>query len=302
MHRTTCKAALVFAASCGVWIDHAAALLRPLLEASPKGSSLPLPPDGCGRRAILVDAPLAVAASAGLFQATTTTAAAAADSPAPDIADPFLSVESASRLGSLEGRLRRYPDPALRNVASPVRNALGSSELDGVVDLLSNAMVGNATTAVQYGIDARIVVLRGDASPEPGGGPLVLVNPSVLARSGEDKMLAWREHCGVVAASPPAAAADRTEGLLGVDLLRDAVVEVAAQDPTGRPVRRALSGEAARAFQHELDHLNGILVVDHASLDELPAWVAELEAPFHRARQKRAFARTVYGGNGPLYW
>ena len=66
-------------------------------------------------------------------------------------------------------------------------------------------------------------------------------------------------------------------------------------------VSTALSGEAARAFQHELDHLDGILIIDHAALDELPSELAKLEAPFHQERQHRAFARSVYDGNRPLY-
>ena len=91
--------------------------------------------------------------------------------------------------------------------------------------------------------------------------------------------------------------------MLEIDLLRDEVVEIAAQDITGRPIRKALRGEAARAFQHELDHLDGILIIDHAaSLSELPANIAKLEAPYHAARQRRAFARNTYQGNGPLYW
>jgi len=70
----------------------------------------------------------------------------------------------------------------------------------------------------------------------------------------------------------------------------------------GKPIRMALKGEASRAFQHELDHLDGILVVDHASLGELPGGVASLESPYHAARQKKAFARSTYQGNGPLYY
>eukprot|EP00536_Pseudo-nitzschia_multiseries_P013594 jgi/Psemu1/310096/fgenesh1_kg.592_\ len=124
-------------------------------------------------------------------------------------------------------------------------------------------------------------------------------------------MVPWRESCGVMILPPPEGDTTTTTtttttfggtSLLEVDLLRDAVVEVAAQDVTGKPVRKALSGEAARAFQHELDHLNGILIVDHADLADLPAAVAERETAMHRERQKRAFERTLYGGNGPLYW
>ena len=69
----------------------------------------------------------------------------------------------------------------------------------------------------------------------------------------------------------------------------------------GEPFRKTLRGEAARAFQHELDHLDGILIVDHAGIDELPAAIASLERPYHDARQRRAFARRVYQGETLYY-
>ena len=129
-------------------------------------------------------------------------------------------------------------------------------------------------------------------------------------------MLQWREYCLVLgsnivwpegeepSAKTPSSVLSRgsNQNLLEVDLLRDETVEVAAQDITGKPIRIALQGEASRAFQHELDHLNGILIVDHASLDELPPGIAFLEEPFHAVRQKRAFERPIYQGNGPLYY
>ena len=157
-------------------------------------------------------------------------------------------------------------------------------------------------------MDARIIVLRGLASPR--STPTVFVNPSILSRSAEEKMLPWREICLVL---PPG---------LEIDLLRDEVraqcdghvvlttrtvlaytdlplaqvVEVRAQDVTGVPFAITLRGEAARAFQHELDHLDGILIVDHAGLEDLPSGVQALERPFHAERQRRAFARRVYQG------
>ena len=190
------------------------------------------------------------------------------------------------------GQMAVYPDPILRHVASPVTD-FGPS-VDKVANLHIDGMKTNSTTALQYGIDARIMVLKGPASTLADGAPLILINPNVLARSGEDKMVPWAEHCGNFVP---------TDGVnaLEVDLLRDEVVEVAAQDVRGIPVRKSLRGEAARAFQHELDHLDGLLIVDHADLDELPKDIAELERPYHRVRQRRAFERRTYQGNEPLY-
>jgi peptide deformylase len=220
-------------------------------------------------------------------------------------AAPLLSIESAAQADSL-GEMRLYPDPCLRRIASPVTNF--GAELEKVADLLVMDMKSNATAAIQYGIDARIIVLKGSASPNinSDSSPIVFVNPNILSRSSEGKMVQWREFCLVVNAVDVVSDRDApnhsTTTILEIDLLRDEVVEVAAQDITGRPIRKALRGEAARAFQHELDHLNGILILDHANLSDLPASIATLEAPHHVARQRRAFARDTYQGSTPLYW
>jgi len=204
---------------------------------------------------------------------------------------PLRSIETAAQraIDGL-GPMAVYPDPILRRTASPVTDF--GPAVERVANLLASGMVTNSTTALQYGIDARMIVLRGTASPLAGGAPLVLINPNILARSGEDKMVPWREYCG-----------DLPDDLrIEVELLRDEVVEVAAQDVRGVPIRKSLRGEAARAFQHELDHLDGLLIIDHAGLDELPRVVAEWEALNHQVRQQRAYQRKVYQGNEPLYW
>lgn len=250
----------------------------------------------CRRREFLVKTLLSGIAFA--FPA----AAAAADAPDDDVANfqPLLSIESASQANAL-GEMRIYPDPSLRQIASPVRTF--GPDVEHVADILVAGMKSNATTAIQYGIDARMIVLKGSASPNHDSSPpLVLINPNILSRSSEFSMVQWREYCLVVVDLDVVANNSKPALQLEVDLLRDEVVEVAAQDVTGRPVRKALSGEPARAFLHELDHINGILIIDHASLDELPAAVAQLEAPHHVTRQKRAFERDTYQGNTPLYW
>ena len=81
---------------------------------------------------------------------------------------------------------------------------------------------------------------------------------------------------------------------LEIDLLRDERVEVEYEDTYGTTLRRTLRGEPARAFQHELDHLDGVLIIDHAGLDELPSEIAALEREYHDARQRKAYSRNVY--------
>uniref|UniRef100_A0A7R9ZG23 Peptide deformylase n=1 Tax=Pseudictyota dubia TaxID=2749911 RepID=A0A7R9ZG23_9STRA len=201
------------------------------------------------------------------------------------------SLELAAESRTL-GPMAIYPDPILRRSASPVTQF--GPAVNKVAEVLIDGMKTNSTTAIQYGIDARMIILKGSASPLQSGAPLVLINPTVLSRSGEDKMVPWIEYCSDI---PLKNGGD----LLEVELLRDELVEVAAQDLRGLPIRRALRGESARAFQHELDHLGGLLIVDHAGLEELPQAIAEGEAPYHKVRQRQAFERKVYQGNEPLY-
>ena len=184
-------------------------------------------------------------------------------------------------------------------------------------------------------MDARILILRGTASPQRAGRPVVRINPTILTRSSDDKLLPWREYCLVVVAvgreEEEEDASSTNNGTntngnnndnsnpnnrsnikktvmvpVAVDVVRDEFVEIAAQDYlTSRPIRKVLPGESARAFQHELDQLNGILLIDHAnSLTELPPppAIAQLEGPFHAARHKKALSRSIYEGNGPLYY
>ena len=267
------------------------------------------------------------------------------------ISSPLLSIESAAaRLGVGRSsdsnsddddknnnneqpillKVRLYPDPSLRKVASPVTKGFGSHELEIVVNYLINNMKSNTTAAIQYGIDARIIILKGDAA-SPNNSVNIFVNPNILSRSNEYSMIPWREYCSVIVTnmeSDIVAAAENNNnnnnnnnlssslditattssvGVVEVDLLRDDIIEIAAQDYiTGRPIRKALRGESARAFQHEMDHLDGILIIDHAvtSLDDnvLPTYIANLERPYHTERQRRAFQRNTFQGNTPLYY
>ncbi len=75
------------------------------------------------------------------------------------------------------------------------------------------------------------------------------VNPRIVRREGSVKM---EEGC----LSIPGVRAD---------VVRPETVEVAYQDLEGRPHQEVLTELAARVFQHELDHLNGVLFIDHLS-------------------------------------
>lgn len=125
---------------------------------------------------------------------------------------PLRSIEQAAQSNTI-GQMGLYPDPLLRRIGSPVTEF--GPAVEKVAELLVADMKSNAITALQYGIDARMIALKGPASPLPG--PIVFVNPTILSRSAESSMVPWREICLVL---PPD---------LRVELLRDEVVEVAAQ-------------------------------------------------------------------------
>jgi len=102
----------------------------------------------------------------------------------------------------------------------------------------------------QVGLSLRVLVVDTRQEELEGGGRMALVNPQIVERS-------------------PALERE-TEGCLsipGVDELvdRHRWVVVEAVDPAGVPVRVEAEGFLARALQHEIDHLEGVLFIDHLS-------------------------------------
>lgn len=79
---------------------------------------------------------------------------------------------------------------------------------------------------------------------------------------------------------------------------RSCCCQVEAQDLLGELHRDTFRGEAARAFQHELDHLNGVLIIDHATDDgdftsKAYPKLRALEEAEHAKRQDIAFGRAI---------
>jgi peptide deformylase len=138
--------------------------------------------------------------------------------------------------------------PVLRQRAEPVTAV--DDEIRRLVDDLFETMYaarGVGLAANQVGVARRVAVVDvGAETPEP----LVLVNP-VLVHRGEAKDTA-------------------EEGCLSIpelfgDVERAATVTVAALDRAGAPFRLEATGYRARAIQHEIDHLDGVLFIDHLS-------------------------------------
>lgn len=151
--------------------------------------------------------------------------------------------------------MAKYPDPMLRMSAKPVSESMFGQP---ALQLFTKALQATAAAegavglaASQVGVDARIIVLDPTVADQT-----VFVNPQIVERSSEESMRWWRESCLVL---PPDVL---------VTLLRDARIKVKAFDLKGELYTMSLTGEAARAFQHELDHLNGVLIIDHAVDDD----------------------------------
>lgn len=126
-----------------------------------------------------------------------------------------------------------------------------SSEVQQLVDDMFETMYaaeGIGLAAPQVGVSQRIVVL--DVSPSfPGFVPRVLINPRVVWEAGE---VVGEEGC----LSLP--------GVAG-DVKRSAQVRIEALDREGELQTMAFDGIASRAAQHEIDHLDGVLVIERFS-------------------------------------
>jgi peptide deformylase len=140
-------------------------------------------------------------------------------------------------------KVRRYGDPVLRRRAVPVEavtpevRRLASDMIETMYD-----EVGIGLAAPQVGVSTRLLVV-GD---EEGRGVQVLVNPAISAQGGK---VTAEEGC----LSLPGVFAQVT---------RSEWVTLEAQDLEGRPVAVTARGLRARVFQHEIDHLDGVLFID----------------------------------------
>jgi len=141
------------------------------------------------------------------------------------------------------------PDPKLRAKAKPVQP--GDARVPELAERMLATMYkapGIGLAAPQIGELLRLVVV--DIHPDEKPAPMVLVNPEILAESQE--------------------VATREEGCLSLpnqfaDVTRPARVKVRWQDLTGARKEIEADGLLAACLQHEIDHLNGVLFVDHIS-------------------------------------
>ncbi|PIP48472.1 MAG: peptide deformylase [Chloroflexi bacterium CG23_combo_of_CG06-09_8_20_14_all_45_10] len=140
-------------------------------------------------------------------------------------------------------KIRTLPDPVLRQKAKKVTKIDGSIQklIDDMIHTM-RAASGAGLAAPQIGVSLRVAIIE-----LPGEELITLINPEIIKRQGERIV---EEACLSV------------PGYQG-EIKRAVTVKVKAQDRQGREIR--LKGEEllAHALEHELDHLNGTLYIDH---------------------------------------
>jgi peptide deformylase len=163
------------------------------------------------------------------------------------VSDEELDPEAEARRRLALAQIRQYPDPALRMPAREVENF--DEDLERLVERMTALMVdanGVGLAATQVGVVRRVFVFRADSDAEPQ----VLVNPRVVERS--DEVETAEEGCLSM------------QGVR-VPVERPVRVEVEGQDPAGAGLRLELENLGARVVQHELDHLQGVLIIDRTT-------------------------------------
>ena len=174
--------------------------------------------------------------------------------------------------------IRRYPDPVLR--AENEKVTVFDEKLEALAEEMFHIMYrtdGVGLAAPQIGANYRLMVWNPEGDPKRGK-EYVLVNPELVKMSsdritGEEGCLSFPKlkADGSVAGPGP-------EGLILGDVERRRAVRVEAQDLKGKPVRLKLSGWEAVIFQHEFDHLQGMLFHDRMAPDVFEACEADLRA------------------------
>jgi peptide deformylase len=146
--------------------------------------------------------------------------------------------------------IRTVPEPILRQKSKRVKSIDGSvRKLAGDMIETMHAASGVGLAAPQVGVPWRVIVIG-----MPGEEDFVLINPEVVRRSGERLV---------------------TEGCLSVpgyfgEIQRAQRVTVKGKDLSGRETRIKAEELLAQALEHEIDHLNGVLYIDHLeSTDKL---------------------------------
>ena len=149
----------------------------------------------------------------------------------------------------LDMKIYTYPDAVLKTPAETIQNI--DEDLQTLIDQMIETMYlapGIGLAANQVGVLKRVIVF--DGSPrEEDRNPMALINPEIVYSEGAIK---WDEAC----LSVPDYSAE---------VVRNAQVQVKGLDRHGNPFSLEAEELLAVCLQHEIDHLKGILFIDHIS-------------------------------------
>ena len=140
-------------------------------------------------------------------------------------------------------KIRLNPDPILRQKAKRVTSIDDSIQrlIEDMIETM-HAASGVGLAANQVGVPLRIVVIG-----IPEQDDMVLINPEIIEKRGERLVM---------------------EGCLSIpgyqaEIKRSEFVRIKAKDREGKLIRKKANDLLAQAFEHEIDHLNGILYIDY---------------------------------------
>jgi peptide deformylase len=180
--------------------------------------------------------------------------AAMADDPQPldehEEDEPRLDPEVAARRAAALAQVRQFGDPVLKSRARTVERF--DDELRAEIERMGRIMadsLGIGLAATQVGKLHRVLVYR----VEPDSPIVPVLNPEI-EWSGQE-LESFEEGCLSL------------QGV-HVDVERPLHVRVRAQDERGEPLTIEASGLEARVLQHEIDHLDGVLILDRTSREQ----------------------------------
>ena len=182
---------------------------------------------------------------------------------ADDGEDPQLDEETLERRRQALGEVRQFGDPVLKSKASEVTE-FGTElehEAERMIGLMQGAL-GIGLAATQLGLMRRLLVFQSGPDIEPRA----VVNPEVEWSSGE--LVVAEEGCLSLAD-------------VIVDVERPLHARITAVDLAGAPMLLEASGLEARVLQHEIDHLDGVLILDRTERSQRRAALRALRNGEH---------------------
>jgi peptide deformylase len=171
-----------------------------------------------------------------------------------------LDAEREARRRAALSLVRQYPDPVLRMKANEVADFDDSvTDLVERMTMLMDEARGVGLAAPQLGVLRRVLIYR-TADDEP---VTALVNPRIVSSQDESDIV--EEGCLSLGAAT-----------VVVEVERPVAVMLEAQTPDGEPVQIEAEGLQARVIQHEVDHLDGVLIIDRTTPEQRKEALAQL--------------------------